>query len=220
MTTRNDTVIETMFHRFDQFDWTYAQVSLEETQRELQKFGDTLPDAVANFVESLQQTNRNPDALISHDLITRTDYRLYRSRKGDFECWLHLGREAIKPKSAIRPHINAKGYWLATTLLRGSLSVQFYRYDGIGDSTWFRHEYLRRDDPQTLNQPGQSIVLGPDRIHRLVEVAEGTITLTIRVLRGAQPYRDYIRMMDHFTVITREPRANRQSLLVAHLRKK
>lgn len=220
MRTSNETLLERQFKVFDKFDWGNPSVSLPRLCSELVGCSDNLRATVADHVESMQKTPRNPGGFISYDLITRVDYPLHRAPSGDYECTLINGLDAIKPSSAIKPHINAKGYWLATILLRGSVTVQYFNYDGIGDSTWFRHEYLRRGDSETLTELGQSYILAPDRIHRLTEVSEGAITLTFRVMRGAQPYRNYIRMMDHIAVTTREPWANRQAMLVARLRGK
>lgn len=218
MRAGSETMLEKQLHGFDQLDWSNPSVNLPRLCNELLSSSENLRAVVADHVESIRKTSRNPGGLTSYDLITRIDYPLHRAPNGDYECCLHHGVDEIKPTSMIKPHINAKGYWLATILLRGSVTVQYFRYDGIGDSTWFRHEYLRRDDSETLNEPGQYFILPPDRIHRLTEVAQGTITLTFRVLRGAQPYRNYVRMMDHVAVMTREPWADRQAMLVARLR--
>lgn len=172
---------------------------------------------IADFLEA-SRTRRRPTGLPTYDLITRVDTPLHSDDAGDYECVLHHGREPITPESEVRPHINAKGYWMLTVLLGGAMEVQYYANEWPSDPAWIPVESLRPTSIVTLG-PRNTLVLGPDQIHRLNRIEKGTVTLTFRVLRGAGKYRDYIPHLKHYAVYEREPRASRLTALAANLRK-
>lgn len=163
-----------------------------------------------------EEHNRVTSFAQASELITRTDVLLHQHPRADIEVWLHYNRMGITVNSAIRPQLNAKGYWQATIVLCGRLTRRDYVYDGPPNEWMFNRNHLRAINYEE-RRGGQAFVLNPDQIHQLDEIEKGTVTLTINVLRDAKPYRVYLPQMEHFIIEQREPRTSRLLAIAKHL---
>lgn len=217
MMTAHGSDLQRLFNGFNGLDWAHAPG--REVDRAITALRDFsgLRSAVADFLLAVHNNSTSIHQQAA-ELITRTDVLLHTDPLHAFECWLHVNRAVITPTSAIRPQINAKGYWQGTVVLKGRLVREDYHFDGPPYETMVRREFLRLKFHQERHA-GQTFILPPDQIHRLTEIDQGTITLTLNVLAGATPYRTFTpQPMNLYVIEEREPRQNRLLAIAQQLR--
>lgn len=217
MMTAHGSDLQRLLNSFNGLDWIHAPGrEVDRAITALREFSE-LRMAVADF---LLDAHNNSTSIHQQaaELITRTDVLLHADPRRTFECWLHVNRAVITATSAIRPRINAKGYWQGTVVLKGRLVREDYHYDGPPYETMVQREFLRFQAQQE-RRAGQAFILPPEQIHRLTEIDQGTITLTVNVLAGATPYRTFTpQPMNLYVIEEREPRQNRLLAIAQQLR--
>lgn len=201
-----------LFTDMDRLKWEYPEEAL--TNIRTRATGLFTPESINTWL--LQQRSRG---ILFHDHVLRTDFVLHNGPRNDYDVRLRLANEPINANSKLRPWINAKGYWQLTFVISGGMLISWYflDLDHIKDLTWFRHEYLTRKSEERYRR-GSSFILSPNQVHRLEEIEASTLTLTIRVNRGASAYREFRREQSHFATVTRQPRERRVDILIDHLR--
>ena len=204
--------LQQLYEAINEADWSNPEAQLQKISGTFSrlKFPRLLADDIAEH-EGTEQS------IVFYRHPTKTDTLLYRAA-GRIECWLHLNQEAITPTTHIRPLVTSKGYPFLTYVLNGRMVIATYMIDTVAnDPTWFRAEHLRTLERLTLGI-NESVVLPQDQIHRIVEMSQGTIVITLRYVHQAGPDRDYHRQQHHFSLLPRRTRDQRVKDLIAQLR--